>query len=337
MPYNHRPKTVVLHQQTGIGDLVWHIPYLRAVAQHSANDQIALIAAPTTLAKQLLAPENYISHIIDYYHLPRTLDKKNAKENRLKRMRLFAEQLKREQFERIVLFSGRASRGLLAYWSGIPQRLGYGYRWTQRLFLNTPPYISKYQGNANAIYHEATRFCMAHGFCDQPLRPKIHIPAELIEKVQALINHLPRPLYVLAIGSSEIYKQWGQTNYTELAQKLAQRGFGVLLIGGKIDTQMAQAIKQDIPQPLQQNVAIFTHLPILESAALTRCANVCIGNDTGLCQIAAACDCPCYIILGPRQKLDHDPLQHFIQGKQLHLIHTDQIIDALAKNQSPGF
>lgn len=337
MPDNQLPKTVVLHQQTGIGDLVWHIPYLRAVANHSANNQITLIAAPTTLAKQLLAHENFISQFIDYYHLPRTQDKKQAKEGRLKRMRLFAEQLKQEQFERIVLFSGRASRGLLAYWSDIPQRLGYGYRWTQRLFLNTPPYISQYKGTSNAIYHEASNFCIAHGFCDKPITPKMEIPVDIVDKVQHLIHFLPRPLYVLAIGSSETYKQWGQAHYTELAKTLAKRGFGVVLLGGKMDAPMAQAIKNNLSQSLQQNVAIFTDLPILESAALTKCANVCIGNDTGLCQIAAACDCPCYIILGPRQKLDHDPLQHFIQGKQLDLIHTKQVVDTLAKNQSPGF
>ena len=337
MPKDIPPKTVVLHQQTGIGDLVWHIPYLRAIAQHSVNQQIALIAAPTTLAKQILEPEKCIGQIIDYYHLPRSQDRGQVQGGRIARMKQFANELKAFGFERIVVLSGRSSRGLLAYWSGIPIRMGYGYRWTQRIFLNTPPYISRYQGKSNAIYHEASAFCMAHGFCDAPIVPKMFIPRELETKMQERIKHLPKPLYVLAIGSSEVYKQWGTDNYSELTLALTKREFGVALLGGKMDSEMAVSIKESLPAELQAQVEVITDVPILESAAVMRVADACIGNDTGLCQIAAACDCLCYIIMGPRQRLDHDPLQRFITSDQLLNITTSQITEFLHNDHAPGF
>lgn len=337
MPEVTYPKTVVLHQQTGIGDLVWHIPYLRAIAKHSANGQIALIAAPTTLAKQLLAPEKCINQIIDYYHLPRTQDRQQAQEGRIARMKQFANQLKTYEFERAIVLSGRASRGLLAYWSGIPSRLGYGYRWTQRIFLNSPPYIERYKGSANPIYHEASAFCVAHGFCEQPIVPKMYIPEDLQAKALARVGHLPKPLYALAIGSSEVYKQWGTNHYSELALTLTERGFGVILIGGKMDTEMALNIRQSLPFSLQNQLEVVTDVPILESAAMIQLANACIGNDTGLSQIAAACDCLCYVILGARQKLDHDPLQRFIESDQLLNITTTQVIEFLQNDRAPGF
>jgi heptosyltransferase-2 len=33
-----RPKTLVLHQFPGMGDLVWHVPYIRAIAAQSRGD-----------------------------------------------------------------------------------------------------------------------------------------------------------------------------------------------------------------------------------------------------------------------------------------------------------
>lgn len=332
-----RPKTVVLHQQTGIGDLIWHIPYIRAVAAHSQNNQVALIAAPTTLAKQLLAPEPCVNEVIDYYHLPRTLDKDHKRKNRIARMRQIVDTLKQHQFDRIVLFSGRTSRGLLAFWSGIPQRLGYGYRFTQRIFLNTPPYIDRFLGKSNPIYHEASAFCIAHGFCNSPIVPKMTIPLELQTQLSERLKDLPRPLYTLAIGSSETYKQWGADNYAKLAQTLADRGFGVLILGGKMDHEMALSIQQKITSKRQPQVKMMTDVPILQSAAALKCSDVCIGNDTGLCQIAVACDCLCYVIMGPRPTLDHDPLQHYVLCDQLLNITTDQILAQLAQTPAPGF
>lgn len=332
-----RPKTVVLHQQTGIGDLIWHIPYIKAVAKHSHQDQVALVAAPTTLAKQILAPESCINEFIDYYHLPRSLDKDNKRNNRLGRMREIVNTLKSKNFDRIVLFSGRASRGILAAWAGIPQRAGYGYRWTQRLFLNSPPYIKRFEGKSNPVYHDATAFCIAQGFCDAPIIPKMTIPKELETKIHERLKHLPRPIYTLAIGSSEDFKQWGAPNYTELAKNLVSRGFGVLLLGGKMDDPMAKTIKNDILKKYQNQITIITDTPILESAAAVKYTDVCIGNDTGLCQIAAACDCLCYVIMGPRPTLDHDPIQHYVVSDKLLNITTEQVINQLRELPAPGF
>ena len=332
-----RPKTVVLHQQTGIGDLIWHIPYIRAVAKQSQGGQVALVASPTTLARQILSPETCVSEFIDYYHLPRSQDKNHKRSNRLARMREVVCQLKAGQYERIVLFSGRASRGLIAFWAGIPVRAGYGYRWTQRIFLNKPPYIERFAGKSNPVYHDATAFSIAQGFCDAPIIPKMTIPEALETKMAKRLAHLPKPLYTLAIGSSEQFKQWGTENYTHLAQALADRGFGVLLLGGKMDHAMATTIKNAIQQPQQNQIEIITDTPILESAAGVKYTDVCIGNDTGLCQIAAACDCPCYVIIGPRPTLDHDPIQHYVVSDQLLNITTEQVIAQLEQTSAPGF
>lgn len=332
-----RPRTVVLHQQTGIGDLIWHIPYIKAIAAQSFQGKVSLVAAPSTLAKQILPPEDCIDEFIDYYHLPRSVDRGPEHGSRWNRLCKIVQVLKSKDFERIVMLSGRTSRGLIAFLSGIPKRAGYGYRKSQRIFLNTPPYIKRFEGKSNPVYHDATAFCIAQGFCDAPIIPRMTIPQALDAKVAARLAHLPKPIYTLAIGSSEAFKQWGAENYATLAQALAERGFGVLLLGGKVDHEMASLIKNNITPPYQPHVEVITDTPILESAAAVKYTGVCIGNDTGLAQIASACNCLCYVIMGPRPTLDHDPKQHYVVSEKLSDITVEQIFKQLEQLPAPGF
>ena len=55
-----RPRTAVLLQWVGMGDLVWHVPYFRRVAETSRGGQAALIASPTVFANQLVGHEPWI-------------------------------------------------------------------------------------------------------------------------------------------------------------------------------------------------------------------------------------------------------------------------------------
>jgi heptosyltransferase-2 len=50
-------RTVVVHHRSGIGDLIWHIPYLRAIAATSAGGRVSVIARPSCRAPEVLAAE----------------------------------------------------------------------------------------------------------------------------------------------------------------------------------------------------------------------------------------------------------------------------------------
>ena len=158
----HPPRTVVLLQYTGIGDLVWHIPYFKRLAQLSANGQITVVAQPSTLAKHFIGHEPWVEAVIDHDHRPRRGEKRRGRHAGLRGMWRMAQELKAGRYDRLVLFSGRASRGLIAGLSGIPVRLGFGYRWLQRVFLTQGPYIQPYQGPSLAVFPESEAFMLAH-------------------------------------------------------------------------------------------------------------------------------------------------------------------------------
>lgn len=329
-----RPRTVVLLQYTGIGDVIWHIPYFEAVARTSQGGRITLVAQPSTQAKVLLANEPWAESFIDHDYRPRLSDQRRGRHGGLRGMLSMAGTLREGHFDRIVLFSGRASRGLLAALSGIPQRLGYGYRFWQRIFLTRGPYIQPHRTGSVEAYPEASAFCVAQGFCEAPIVPRFSAPAAMVEAMRARLANLPRPLYALAIGTSEERKQWGGQKFAELASALCAQGAGVVLLGGPQERELAQAILARIPSSHHGQVHVLTDAPLLGSVAALQVVDACIGNDTGMIQIAAAAAKPTYALLGNRPVLDHDPLLVSILAPTLADVSVAQVLDTIGANLS---
>lgn len=321
---------MVVLQHTGIGDLVWHIQYLKLVAESSRQGRITLVAQPSTLARSLIGHEPWLERLIDHDHRPRRGEKRRGRHAGLRGMRAMAAELKAGGFERIVLFSGRPSRGLIAWLSGIPIREGYGYRLLQRMFLTQGPYIGAHTGATPRVYPEATAFMLAHGYCDKPIVPRIDLPPDQIEPMRRRFAHLPRPLHALAIGTSEAHKQWGARNFSALAQALVEDGGGVLLCGGHGEAQLAAEIRASVPEPGRAAVDVLTDATVLGSAAALHAADACVGNDTGMVNVAAAVGCPTLALIGPRPPLDHDPVHlHSLTGPRLADITVEQVLDRL--------
>ncbi|MEY4764593.1 MAG: hypothetical protein RI907_1266 [Pseudomonadota bacterium] len=328
-PADTRPHTVVMLQYTGIGDVIWHVRYFEAVAKTSRGGRITVMAQPSTQYRVLLANQPWVEGFIDHDYRPRLSDGRKGQHSGLKGMWAMARTLRAQQFDRIVVFSGRASRGFLAALSGIPQRLGYGYRFWQRIFLTQGPYIRPHTTGSVEAYPEASAFCVAHGFCAAPLVPRLPAPADLLNAMRERLQHLPRPLYALAIGTSEARKQWGEHNFASLATALCQRGAGIVILGGPQERQLAQDILARIDVSLRAQVHVVTDAPLMGSVAALHVVDQCIGNDTGMVQISAAAAKPTFALLGNRPALDHDPLMCSIHAPSLADVSVDQVLAAI--------
>ncbi|MBI5333746.1 MAG: glycosyltransferase family 9 protein [Burkholderiales bacterium] len=327
---------MVLLQHTGIGDLVWHIQYLKLVAQRSHGGRITLVAQPSTLARQLIGGEPWVQAIIDHDHRPRRGEKRRGRHAGLRGMRAMAAELRAGGFDRIILLSGRISRGLIAWLSGIPVRQGYGYRPLQRLFLNQGPYIAAHRGPTPPVYREATAFMIAHGYCSQPIVPRIDLPPHEIAAMRQRLAHLPRPLHAFAIGTSEAHKQWGAANFAALARALLEDGCGVMLCGGPGEAGLAAEIAAGIPPQHRHALEVVTDATVLGSAAALHLADTCIGNDTGMVNVAAAVGCPTFALIGARPPLDHDPARlRSVTAASLAAITVERVLSLLRAEQPP--
>jgi len=322
-----RPRTAVLLQQNGMGDLVWHAEYFRRVAATSRDGQVTLVAPPTVMARELLGHEPWLREVIDFDRRPRRSENRRGRHSGIAGLLRFARELAPRRLERIVLFSDHPLRALFAAWrAGIGVRVGYGTTWLQRRLLSASPWIQRYEGPAVASYKEASAFAMAQGWCDAPLVPRISVRPDALARMQARLAPLPRPLHALAIGASEPFKQWGEGHFVELTQLLADRGHGVVLLGGPAEAALAQAILARIDAPLRARVTVLTDGSVADSVAALSLAQSCIGNDTGAVQIAAAVGTPTFVVLGPRPPLEHDPqTMRLVQAPSLQDIHAADV------------
>lgn len=322
-----RPLTAVQLQLNGMGDLVWHAQYFRSVAEQSRDGQISLIAAPTTMARELIGHEPWVREVIDFDRRPRKSERRRGRHSGLDGLLRFGAELAPRRFERMVLFSDHPGRAIIVCWrAGIRTILGFGETWLQRLLLTKSPWIRRYRGPAVAGYKDATNFSIAQGFCSAPLVPRISVRPDALARMRERVAPLPHPLHALAIGASEPYKQWGEDNFVDLATRLAARGHGVLLLGGPAESELAQAIRACVQPELRERVATMTDGSVADSVAALALARSCIGNDTGAVNIAAAVGTHAFIVLGPRPPLEHDPVHvHLLQAAQLSDIAAAQV------------
>ena len=325
-------------RDVGIGDLVWHAPYFRQVAAHSADGQVTLFVPPSTQARDLVGHEPWVREVIDFDRHPRRTEGRQGRHRGVLGLWRMGRELRPQGFDRIVLLTNHGNRTLVALVAGIPERLGYGTSWAQRRLLSHGPWIERYRGSAVTAYKDVTAFAIAHGWCDAPIIPRLVVRPDALDRMRTRLAGLPRPLHALCIGASEPYKQWGADNFAALATELARAGHGVLMLGGPAEREMAAAILQRIDTALHPRVAAITDGTVADTVAALSLVQTCLGNDTGAANIAAAVGTPTWVVLGPRPVLDHDPQTlHMIVARSLADIRpADVARHALAPSAAPA-
>ncbi|MFT4047682.1 MAG: glycosyltransferase family 9 protein [Solimonas sp.] len=325
------PRTAVVHHHSGIGDLICHFPYLRAIAARSRDGRVSVIARPSSKAAELLAAQDWVERVIEFDRKPRRSENRRGRHDGLAAQWAFVRALRALRFERIYILSGRARYAALARLAGIPWRAGYGYTRAQRLLLNAPPYIARHAGAGSWVHPEATAFALAHGLSDGPLLPRLDVPAAALEEGQRTLEALPRPRYAFAIGASLPAKRWPEARYAELAAALAAGGAGIALVGGPAEAQIAQAIVAGVPEALRPRLRVVAQPSILASAAVLRLCDVCVGNDTGALNLAVAVGTPSVGLFGASPPLLDDPLLHGVRGEGMAAIEVDAVRAALRR------
>lgn len=331
-----RPRTLVIHHRSGIGDLVWHIPYLRAIATSSAGGKVGVIARPSCRAAEVLAAEPCVEEVIEYDHRPRPSEGRTGRHDGLWAQLGFIRELRAHRYERVFIFSGRVRYALLAYLAGIPRRAGFGFTLVERLLLTEPPFIRPYAGPGNWVFPEATAFSVAHGLTSGPVVPRMAVLPDALARAEADLRALPQPRYAFSIGTSEARKNWGTPRFAELATRLLERGAAVVLIGGPAEAGPARAIVDGIPASLHGRLLASAQASVQRSAALLHQCQFCLGNDTGVLNMAVANGVPALGLFGVTPPLVHDPLLHALRGEGMASIRVEDVLNRLAELGAPG-
>ena len=269
---------LVVQPLPGIGDMVWHLPHLLAIARHEPEGRVSVLTKPRSLSDQLLASLPEVAEVL-------WVERKPGRHDGLRGFFRLVSELRHKHYRKVWILHD-SSRYLVAAWlAGIPRRAGIAGGW-QRMLLTDLPAVP-----VPSMLHTVERAdCLLCGLAVEPDRPipLITPQASAGAAIRTRFAVFPRPWFVLGIGSSEAYKQWGASNFSVLANSLLQRhGGSCFLLGGNSEQAMADGISQELGNP--GNLVSLIQMPLQDVIALLAEAQLFFGNDTGMLNLSAAC------------------------------------------------
>ncbi len=283
----------------GIGDMVWHLPHLRAIADH-AGEAVTLLTKPRTLADQLLAHEPSIAGIswLDLNPAGRrgAHDGIGGFQRLVRRLRSF-------DFGTIVLLHHSPLLAAAAWRAGIPDRRGYGWG-RQRWFLNTGPFLPQDVKKMHQ-HTRATRYLRAAGIPLASDEPSLTIDPAARQEAMTRLGDTNGAYVAIGIGSSEVLRQWGSERFTHLATTLLDAGWPTLvLVGGQEDLPAATMIMNALGER-SERVRLALGWNLSDVIGMLSQAAFYVGNNTGVMNIAAATGVRTYALFGTTAPFHH--------------------------------
>ena len=325
-------RVAVVQPLPGIGDMIWHLPHIRAIASH-VGEPVTLITKPRSAADQIFSAEETVR---DVFWLDRNPEhRRGAHDGGAGIMRMVAA-LRARAFDAVYILHHSKTIALLTMLAGIPARYGYGYG-VQRWFLNRPPILP----NATFRRHpfdQATEWLAAAGIPMGEAEPVLPVTSGAAAIVRARLGPGVNPV-AIGIGSSEPYKQWGTARFAALADALAGQGApNLILVGGPAEAALAADIQARV-QAARVTTAIGWNLA--EIAALFRLSSFYVGNDTGVMNMAAAVGIRTYCLFGAVPPFHHSrrivailPPGGVSKADGMARLTLDQVLSVIARDQA---
>lgn len=267
----------------GIGDMVWFLPHMRAIADRQASKKLYLLTKKSTLADQLLENEPWLAGCIwlERDHRTDTKGKKQSHDGILGRWRL-AQDIKEYGFEEAwSLHPGSYYRHVMAL-ARIQRRHGFSIA-TNRWFLTHPVVLSQ-EYKTRHFREQVSAFLEKSGYDLTSFQQPLSINHSTQKILHQKFGPKTKPRIAFGIGASGESKIWPAEKFAELATHLASN-CQIFLCGGPSEHPIAEKI-QHLYSGKKEHLINATNLPLQQSIALIGSADLYIGNDTSLMNLA---------------------------------------------------
>lgn len=307
-------RILALQPMPGIGDMVWHVPHLRALAEARGSGQVTLLAKPSSHADVLLAQEPWVAKIL-WLQRPerkkkgiwqafsgiwrrggmevagaltpsqRSAAHDSTRHDGLWGMFRLASLLRQEQFDEVWIFHGSAHYLWSTFLAQIPMRLGYGHKQLSWLLTSSNILQDGERGGLMAV--RAGYFADRHAL---PWR-RHDRPIELMSSSNAWALKYLGPQkglrIAIGIGGTDACRKWPLASWIALIHHIlkAYPHAEVFLLGGLKERLDGREIMHHFRQ--ESHVHLILDSTIQESMALLKYMTVFIGNETATLNLAA--------------------------------------------------
>lgn len=278
-----------------VGETLFATPLLAALRKHRPGAFIATLGWPQCRA--VLQHNPSVDELLDY-------DERGRHRRWGARWRL-SRSLRAARFDTAFLLRPSLSRTWLAWWSGIPARVGFanaksGWLLTHR----AAPAPSAHKARSYAPLLEAA------GLPSALASYEYHVSDEERREAAARLAADGRssaaPVVVLHPGANWRHKRWAPERFAAVGDRLAQAlGARIVVTGAAEDRPSAASIIGGMRHPA---ACLAGETTVRQLGALLEQAHLVISNDTGVLHIAAALQRPLVALYGPTSPALTGPL-----------------------------
>jgi len=280
----------------GVGDLMWHLPTVRAIAATTTEDSVVLAARPTTRAAGLLATEPSVSQVAELvYH-------RGALRN-LREMADFYRLCRRLRPRAVWILEKIGRPAQAAALAGVPVRHGFGLgHASQERWLSPGPRLPKSMRPRHRI-EKLAAFEALHGLTVASREPALRVDPRQVDAIAARFADRPKPWVVFGLGSVDAHRRWPPGHFAGLADALHGWAGTIFWLGGPDEHGMIAAGMQGLIHP--EDSVLSSDLKLDAAAALMAQSAVFLGNDSGPMNLAAAVGIPTVGLYGASQPLTY--------------------------------
>jgi heptosyltransferase-2 len=290
--------SAVIQVKSGIGDVIWHLPFVRAIAAVAPGRQVTFLAPPSSGAQELLTAEPSVAETLYFQHAGSELRRG------LNLLSLIA-QLRQRHFRQIWILDRTLRPAVAAMLAGIPSRIGIGLG-PQRYFISNPGIDRSHFHDQPIDWLVALMAAM-----NVPLpttEPDLPVPAATLNAIGERYKSHLRPWIVLGMGGSHPDKDWSDLRWLEFLGGLRRRGAGTMfLIGGPQNAKRAESL---IEHSFGAAAINGCGLKLIESLALLRLADLFVGTDSGPMNLAVAAQTDAFALFGATPVLKYSKFIH---------------------------
>ena len=143
------------------------------------------------------------------------------------------------------------------------------------------------------------------------LQPEFSISKESADKVGTMLKTNEKYIifHLFASGSHKEKKEWPESSWIELANRLIGENYTIILTGGKQDNEMANALVRKMNGIEGTDcISLSGKLSLEETAALIKEVGTIVTVNTGIMHLAAAMDSKIIALHGPTSPIRWGPV-----------------------------
>lgn len=290
-------KNIIIIKMWGMGDAVLLLPLLKILKEK--NPEAGIIALATKETEEVY--KGYADQIIRFddklsLTLPLNVIKIISELRKTNAVKVFDF----EQFARIS--------SIFAFLSGAAERVGYCGMGKDLLYTKCIQFNP--EKHAIDTFADILRNSGIEVKSEEiaELKPlKINKENEGAAKSFLLKNNILNKKIIgihPGSGNTAVFKRWEKEKFAELADKLAEMGYDIVLTGTPSEKELLEWIAKRV----KHKVVIAMNLKLKEFCALVKHFKLFISNDTGAMHAAAAMGTPTLGIFGPESPNRYAPI-----------------------------